>query len=214
MLASTEAVGVPVSLKKLPLWVTVEPDSARSESPIAPAPSSHLARRPVEPVPETLAVPVSAEMELTTAVEELFVEAAALRSAAELRTVPSSKRMPPRARISPATSSVASGASVPMPTRPSGVTRICSLSSPFVASPVRKVSAPFVLVTCPSEPSCPTAVRAFGSPSPMMARGAPSRPAARAESAARSETPPFCTATNPTRRSWRPESVSAVTTQR
>ena len=47
-----------------------------------------------------------------------------------------------------------------MPTRPSGVTRICSRSFPESTSPVRNVSEPVVEVTCPSVPSCAVTVSA------------------------------------------------------
>ena len=72
---------------------------------------------------------------------------------ADFKTVPSSKTMPPRARTVPATSSVACGSLVPMPTRPSAVRRMRSVSVPAKKSPVRNESPPDVLVTAPTCPS-------------------------------------------------------------
>src|SRR5947209_2133741 len=111
--------------------------SVMVESPSMPAPSNHFDRR--------LAVPVLAVLMFGCTPSLMFAPpftfAPRADGVAEFRTVPSPKTMPPRALIVPATSSVVCGLSVPMPTRPSGVTRICSLSRPVSVSPVRSVSA-------------------------------------------------------------------------
>ena len=136
---------------------TEPPDSVTAESPSAPVPSTHLARRSGVPAPVAADVGAPAAASAATPAEARAA-VGALACEAEVSTVPSANSMPPRARTVPATSSVACGSEVPMPTRPSGVTRICSLSSPEKRSPVRKVRAPEVEVTCPSRPSCATTV--------------------------------------------------------
>ena len=143
---------------------TKPPVSKTVESVSVPAPpvSAHLGSLPVVPVPAALVVGVSPALVIEVSEVAFNVPPA---SFADLSTVPSSKTMPPRARTVPATSSVASGRSVPMPTRPSGVMRTCSLSAPAMMSPVRKVSAPLVLVTCPSCPSWVATVMARSLPS-------------------------------------------------
>ena len=82
------------------------------------------------------------------------------RPLAEFSVVPSENWMPPRARMSPATSSVASGCEVPTPTLPSAVTLTRSCSLPEKTSPGLSVRSPEVDVSWPSAPSCVATVTA------------------------------------------------------
>ncbi len=178
--------GVVVPMPTLPF------DSVMAELPSVPAPSVNFAN--------VLAVVESADAPGPVAAAAFLGEGAGARPA-EVRTVPSGKTMPSRARIVPATSSVACGLSVPMPTRPSGVTRICSFSLPEKRSPVRKVRAPEVEVNCPSRPSCAVTVAAcafFVEAAEADASGVcPAAASADAYSDFSSSSPFFRTATRP-----------------